>query len=300
MLWLVILLVAILAGGGGGYYYYYYVYNGNGTITLADGSTYTGAYKSKKPEGQGSLTRPDGAKYVGGFSQGQFNGEGTLTFPDGTKYTGQFNADKYNGEGTLETPGQGVISGAFKDGKTEGKATKIFADGTTLKGEFHNGVPHGPAVIIRPNEDFIYEQNYNNGEKSGNQIKKPPVAIRNIVLSNNAKDNTILQDNLTQFAKADIRYVSFRLEIVSVFPRIVQGDLEIIYRSPNGVVDRNTASSPPGVTMSNKVELASEGMVKTIKRGWGNETGGNYQKGRNKIEFWWKGIKVDEVGFDVI
>lgn len=272
--WLVLAAVIILAAGGIGYYLYS---NGNGEITLGDGSKYVGDYKNRMPHGSGVLHDKDGTKYEGQFREGKLNGSGTMTLPNGTVYIGDFTNGKIHGPGTM----------------TE-------TNGTVMKGEFQSGVPHGAAVIIKPNEAFIYEQNYINGEKTGQQVTKAPFLIRNIVLANTTKDKKPLQDNTTQFAQGSIRYITYRLEMVSIFPRAVQGELSVVYRFPNGQVSKNSETSPSGATFTEKVNLAAEGAVQKLDRGWGNENTSIYSRGRHTIEFWWQGVKVNEVSFDAI
>jgi hypothetical protein len=56
-------------------------FNGQGTLTYANGQKYVGEFRDNKFNGQGTATHPDGTKYVGGFRDGKFDGQGTLTFP---------------------------------------------------------------------------------------------------------------------------------------------------------------------------------------------------------------------------
>jgi hypothetical protein len=60
------------------------------------------AYKDAKPNGQGTMTLPDGSKYVGEFKDANMNGQGTYTHPDGSKYVGEFKDNKMNGQGTYK------------------------------------------------------------------------------------------------------------------------------------------------------------------------------------------------------
>ena len=55
---------------------------------------YVGEFKDGKPNGQGTLTLSDGTKYVGEFKDGLENGQGTLTSYDGSKYVGEFKNGK--------------------------------------------------------------------------------------------------------------------------------------------------------------------------------------------------------------
>ena len=54
--------------------------------------TYTGERNSDgKPHGQGSVTYADGETYSGQFKDGERNGQGTYTYADGTVvYTGEW------------------------------------------------------------------------------------------------------------------------------------------------------------------------------------------------------------------
>ena len=44
--------------------------------------------------GQGTMTDADGTTYSGEFKDGQFNGQGTITYPDGTQRTGEWKDGK--------------------------------------------------------------------------------------------------------------------------------------------------------------------------------------------------------------
>ena len=52
---------------------------------------YTGETNSKgEPHGQGTMTFADGSTYTGAWKDDKFNGQGTYTFPDGTERTGEW------------------------------------------------------------------------------------------------------------------------------------------------------------------------------------------------------------------
>ena len=56
---------------------------------------YTGERNSKgQRHGQGTLTYADGKTYTGEFKDGERNGQGTYTWPDGHTYTGEFKAGR--------------------------------------------------------------------------------------------------------------------------------------------------------------------------------------------------------------
>ncbi|MBT9134738.1 MAG: Protease inhibitor [Firmicutes bacterium] len=61
------------------------------TITLPDGSRYTGALLNGVPHGYGSSTAANGERYSGAWENGLRHGVGVLTFQNGTSRTGVWN-----------------------------------------------------------------------------------------------------------------------------------------------------------------------------------------------------------------
>ena len=52
---------------------------------------YTGERNSDgKPHGQGTMTHANGGTYTGEWKDGEPNGQGTASYTDGTTYTGAF------------------------------------------------------------------------------------------------------------------------------------------------------------------------------------------------------------------
>ncbi len=87
------------------------------TITLPDGSSYTGLTKEGKPHGKGVQIftgHTQFKKFDGEFSEGQFV-NGTITFIDGSSYVGDVNNPK--GKGILNTIEGESINGNFEDGQ---------------------------------------------------------------------------------------------------------------------------------------------------------------------------------------
>jgi hypothetical protein len=70
-------------------------YNGQGTLTLPDGSKHVGDFKDGMPHGQGTRTHPDGTRYVGEWQNGNAHGKGTLTDRNGKKQVGEFRNGAY-------------------------------------------------------------------------------------------------------------------------------------------------------------------------------------------------------------
>ena len=56
---------------------------------------YTGETNSKgEPHGQGTMTFADGSTYTGAWKDDKFNGQGIHTGADGGKYAGEFKDDE--------------------------------------------------------------------------------------------------------------------------------------------------------------------------------------------------------------
>ena len=72
-------------------------FNGNGTLSLASGGTYSGAWVDGERTGQGTYRWPNGDKYTGSFVKGTLDGRGTLS-ANGQVQTGVWKNDKMLGE----------------------------------------------------------------------------------------------------------------------------------------------------------------------------------------------------------
>ena len=71
--------------------------NGEGVVTLADGSKYIGKIMDDRLHGKGIYRYADGMIYDGEWENSNFV-SGTLTNPDGSKYFGEFMENKiYDG-----------------------------------------------------------------------------------------------------------------------------------------------------------------------------------------------------------
>ena len=81
----------------------------------ADETKYVGKWRDGKFNGQGTLTAANGDKYVGEFKDDKAHGQGTLTATNGDKYVGEFKDDKF-WEG-VEYLASGEIAGTYSDGK---------------------------------------------------------------------------------------------------------------------------------------------------------------------------------------
>ena len=75
--------------------------HGEGTLTLADGSSYEGAFVAGEMSGYGLRRWPDGATSSGQFLQGEMHGAGTYIAADGEQYEGSYEANRRHGHGML-------------------------------------------------------------------------------------------------------------------------------------------------------------------------------------------------------
>ena len=120
----------------------------------SDLKNYVGQYKDGKYDGQGTLTLADGRKYVGQFKDGKFDGQGTYTWPSGNKYVGQYKDGKYDGQGTYTWPDGNKYVGQWKDGKKNGQGTYTWPDGQKYVGQYKDGKKVS-ASYIDPMDDNV-------------------------------------------------------------------------------------------------------------------------------------------------
>jgi len=98
-----------------------------GTYVHSDtGSTYTGPFVNRKPQGKGKYiwNMPSGKKdiYEGDFYDGEYNGYGIFLSEQGWRYEGQFSNGKRTGRGIIIYANGERAEGIFK----EGKLTNIY------------------------------------------------------------------------------------------------------------------------------------------------------------------------------
>lgn len=114
-------------------------YQGEGSITYANGDKYVGNFKDGLRSGKGTLTYANGDKYIGYFKDNVKDGKGTLFLGVGIKYVGDFKKDKPNGQGRFTHPSGFEYNGEFLDGYYHGKGVLTDANGQTKYGYFVKG-----------------------------------------------------------------------------------------------------------------------------------------------------------------
>jgi hypothetical protein len=72
-------------------------FNGEATLTTADGHTYIGTLRDGQPHGKGYFKFPDGMQYEGSVANGAANGTGVAVWPAGDRYEGAWKQGKREG-----------------------------------------------------------------------------------------------------------------------------------------------------------------------------------------------------------
>jgi len=109
------------------------------TITLPDGSVFSGKMKNGKMHGQGTLKFMDGRVYTGMFKDGKMSGQGILKYPNGDNYDGQWKNNLMHGYGTFNWADGSWYQGNYRNGKFNGQGTLTKGD-SQKNGNFKNGV----------------------------------------------------------------------------------------------------------------------------------------------------------------
>ena len=139
--------------------------HGQGTLTFADGSAYSGEWIDGKESGQGTMTYPGGGTYIGEWKDGKQNGQGTWKFSSGITATGEWKDGNLNGQGTMTWPHGDTYTGEWKDDTPHGQGMMTEANGNTYSGEFKGGLPNGQGTQIT--KEFTYTGEYKDGKHHG-------------------------------------------------------------------------------------------------------------------------------------
>jgi hypothetical protein len=99
-------------------------------------STYEGEMARGRPNGQGRLTVRDGSMMEGNWADGRLEGEGESVDAAGNRYQGAFHEGLPEGQGRLYLANGNIYEGAFKVGKRDGEGTMRLAGGGTYKGRW--------------------------------------------------------------------------------------------------------------------------------------------------------------------
>lgn len=104
--------------------------NGYGTMTLTDGSIYSGEIHDSLADGFGTITSKESI-YTGVVKNGQPNGFGKTITHDGATYEGEHKNGEFHGRGMLTLSDGSVFIGYMKHNKVD-KGTMNFTDGRSV------------------------------------------------------------------------------------------------------------------------------------------------------------------------
>ena len=131
------------------------VMEGDGQISLMDGSNYKGNFKGGVFDGVGKLKNMfTGSEYIGEFVRGKYEGIGEETLKDGSKYIGHFQKGKRSGLGRLIEIQDGclekvIYNGNWKDNLKDGYGNFTYTNGDRYKGGFTKDLRCGRGIFLK-------------------------------------------------------------------------------------------------------------------------------------------------------
>ncbi|KAI4836676.1 MORN repeat protein [Plasmodium brasilianum] len=123
------------------------------TVTLTDGSIYTGTVQDDKIHGKGILKYPNGEQYEGEFINGKKDGIGKWSDKEGNTYEGSWLDDKKHGYGIYKTKEGLTFEGNFENNIRQGKGTITANDNTRYICFFKDDVEEGEVEFFFSNGD---------------------------------------------------------------------------------------------------------------------------------------------------
>lgn len=131
--------------------------------------TYTGGWSGDMPNGEGTLTLNDGSIYSGEWENGKINGQGKHKLANGDVYEGEFKDGNYHGQGKFTRYNGSFYEGEFKNDKRDGQGTYTAADGFVQSGLWKDGIFYGDHL---PEGEFRTPENIVIVDESDNEVKK--------------------------------------------------------------------------------------------------------------------------------
>ena len=102
---------------------------------------YDGEWISHKMDGQGKLTLPDGTMYKGGWKNNLMDGQGKYTWANRNVYKGDWKKGSMEGQVKFTWANGTVYEGDCKNGSMEGHGKYTFPDGGGVyEGDWKNGL----------------------------------------------------------------------------------------------------------------------------------------------------------------
>ena len=164
---------------------------GHGTLIQKKGDKYIGSFKDGVYQGEGTMYYADGTSKSGYWEDHKFVGKsknnygcilgncsdgfGTYTWENGGKYVGYWKDGKLHGSGTYYSNNSDKYTGDFAYGKFHGFGTHIFAsDGRRYVGEWNKSKCHGQGTMYYSNGD-IKSGLWENSSFIGKTAGTPPI-----------------------------------------------------------------------------------------------------------------------------
>jgi len=121
--------------------------HGNGTLNSQSG-VYVGEFLNDMLHGQGSITLIDGSKYTGDWRNNQPDGRGFHDYGTGGSFEGQLKAGKRHGQGVLINEAGNKYVGEFVNDIVEGLGIVFNSSGEiTAMGRYQAGVLVSEEII---------------------------------------------------------------------------------------------------------------------------------------------------------
>lgn len=125
------------------------------TITLVDGSRFTGRTRNGQPHGGGDLQMPNGDVFSGTFQDGTRAGTGRLSWVNGDIFVGTFKANRPHGFGQISFANGDQYTGHFDEGVIQGKGRYQSKDGSVYFGEFVKQARTGIGELVTANGERL-------------------------------------------------------------------------------------------------------------------------------------------------
>jgi hypothetical protein len=136
--------------------------HGEGNLTRADGSRYSGSWKHDKAHGYGVKVFGDGDVYAGEFVLGLFHGAGRYEHSNGEVYEGQYVQGRAQGKGSYAWPSGDRYEGEFFNSRRHGFGRQVYANGEHYQGLWRHGQRSGKGRLEYPNGDkYVGEFRHN-------------------------------------------------------------------------------------------------------------------------------------------
>ena len=123
----------------------------------------------------------------------------------------------------------------------------------------------------------------------------PALSITEVKVRNEDKEGNGLSEYKISFDYDETRWISYYVKLINNSDERLRGKLGIRYIQPDGKLKQNS-KSPPNYTFEQNVDLQDS---LELTGGWGKATGGTFEPGRHRVEFWWAGKRIHQLTFAV-